>query len=122
MKRCGFQCPATSAESSNIANGVAIQYEMGTYGLGTFASLLPVVLSAQELRAFGAAVEKWRASDRSGCSLARNASGTRSARHLRGGPAGDLSPVVKKYPARVYVPNSGSNTVDVIDPSDLQDH
>ena len=30
--------------------------------------------------------------------------------------AGKLSPVVKTFPARVYVPNSGSNTVDVIDP------
>lgn len=30
--------------------------------------------------------------------------------------AGDLSPVVRKFPARVYVPNSGSNSVDVIDP------
>ena len=29
---------------------------------------------------------------------------------------GDLSPVVRKFPARVYVPNSGSNSVDVIDP------
>ena len=27
-----------------------------------------------------------------------------------------LSPVVQKFPARVYVPNSGSNTVDIIDP------
>jgi YVTN family beta-propeller protein len=31
--------------------------------------------------------------------------------------AGMLSPVVKNYPSRVYVPNSGSNTVDVIDPA-----
>lgn len=30
--------------------------------------------------------------------------------------AGDLSPVVKSFPARIYVPNSDSNTVDVIDP------
>ncbi len=30
---------------------------------------------------------------------------------------GDLSPVVKDYPARIYVPNSGSNSVDVIDPA-----
>ena len=30
--------------------------------------------------------------------------------------AGDLSPVVKRFPSLVYVPNSGSNTVDVIDP------
>jgi YVTN family beta-propeller protein len=29
---------------------------------------------------------------------------------------GKLSPVVQGFPARVYVPNSGSNTVDVIDP------
>src|SRR4051812_19078949 len=29
---------------------------------------------------------------------------------------GKLSPVVKNFPSRVYVPNSGSNTVDVIDP------
>jgi len=27
-----------------------------------------------------------------------------------------LSPTVQKFPSRVYVPNSGSNTVDVIDP------
>jgi YVTN family beta-propeller protein len=31
--------------------------------------------------------------------------------------AGDLSPVVKEDPSRVYVPNSGSNSVDVIDPA-----
>jgi YVTN family beta-propeller protein len=30
--------------------------------------------------------------------------------------AGKLSPVVQGFPARVYVPNSASNTVDVIDP------
>jgi YVTN family beta-propeller protein len=30
--------------------------------------------------------------------------------------AGALSPVVKDYPVRVYVPNSKSDTVDVIDP------
>jgi YVTN family beta-propeller protein len=30
---------------------------------------------------------------------------------------GDLSPTVKNYPSRIYVPNSGSNTVDVIDPT-----
>lgn len=30
--------------------------------------------------------------------------------------AGNLSPVVKGFPNLVYVPNSGSNTVDVIDP------
>jgi YVTN family beta-propeller protein len=30
--------------------------------------------------------------------------------------AGDLSPVVRKFLSLVYVPNSGSNTVDVIDP------
>jgi YVTN family beta-propeller protein len=30
--------------------------------------------------------------------------------------AGKLSPVVQGFPARVYVPNSGNNTVDVIDP------
>jgi DNA-binding beta-propeller fold protein YncE len=30
--------------------------------------------------------------------------------------AGRLSPVVKSYPERVYVPNSKSNTVDVINP------
>ncbi|MET8125173.1 beta-propeller fold lactonase family protein [Streptomyces sp. NPDC005065] len=30
--------------------------------------------------------------------------------------AGMLSPVVKKFPARVYVPNTKSNTVSVIDP------
>ena len=29
---------------------------------------------------------------------------------------GKLSPVVRDFPRRVYVPNSGSNTVDVIDP------
>jgi YVTN family beta-propeller protein len=31
--------------------------------------------------------------------------------------AGKLSPVVRDYPSRVYVPNSGSNTVDIIDPA-----
>ena len=30
---------------------------------------------------------------------------------------GHLSPTVKDYPARIYVPNSGSNTVDVINPA-----
>ena len=30
---------------------------------------------------------------------------------------GNLSPVVRNFPERVYVPNSGSNTVDVIDPN-----
>jgi YVTN family beta-propeller protein len=29
---------------------------------------------------------------------------------------GDLSPVVRKFPSLIYVPNSGSNSVDVIDP------
>jgi YVTN family beta-propeller protein len=29
---------------------------------------------------------------------------------------GNLSPSVARFPSRVYVPNSGSNTVDVIDP------
>jgi len=33
-----------------------------------------------------------------------------------GDRAGDLSPVVRRFPARIYVPNSGSNTVDIIDP------
>ena len=33
---------------------------------------------------------------------------------------GNLSPTVKDYPSRVYVPNSGSNTVDVIDPATYQ--
>ncbi len=31
--------------------------------------------------------------------------------------AGNLSPAVRGFPALVYVPNSGSNTVDVIDPN-----
>src|SRR3954447_13869757 len=30
--------------------------------------------------------------------------------------AGRLSPVVRDYPSRIFVPNSGSDTVDVIDP------
>jgi YVTN family beta-propeller protein len=30
---------------------------------------------------------------------------------------GNLSPTVKNYPSRIYVPNSGSNTVDIINPS-----
>jgi len=30
---------------------------------------------------------------------------------------GGLSPTVKNYPSRIYVPNSGSNTVDVINPA-----
>jgi YVTN family beta-propeller protein len=34
--------------------------------------------------------------------------------------AGKLSPVVRGFPRRVYVPNSGSNTVDVIDPETYQ--
>ena len=33
-----------------------------------------------------------------------------------GAHAGKISPAVKDFPARVYVPNSVSNTVDVIDP------
>src|ERR1041384_7575828 len=31
--------------------------------------------------------------------------------------AGNLSPVVKDFPARVYVPNTESNTVTIIDPA-----
>ncbi len=31
--------------------------------------------------------------------------------------AGNLSPVVKDFPSRVYVPNSGSDTIDIIDPA-----
>jgi YVTN family beta-propeller protein len=31
--------------------------------------------------------------------------------------AGNLSPVVKNFPARIYVPNSASDSVDVIDPA-----
>ena len=30
---------------------------------------------------------------------------------------GDLSPAVKSYPPRIYVPNSESNSVTVIDPA-----
>ena len=30
--------------------------------------------------------------------------------------AGNLSPVVRRFPPRIYVPNSGSNSVDIIDP------
>ena len=33
-----------------------------------------------------------------------------------GARPGNLSPAVKGFPDRIYVPNSGSNTVDVIDP------
>ena len=32
------------------------------------------------------------------------------------GRPGNMSPAVKGFPDRIYVPNSGSNTVDVIDP------
>jgi YVTN family beta-propeller protein len=31
--------------------------------------------------------------------------------------AGNLSPVVKNFPPRIYVPNTESNTVSVIDPA-----
>lgn len=31
--------------------------------------------------------------------------------------AGNLSPVVRDFPPRIYVPDSGSNTVDIIDPA-----
>jgi YVTN family beta-propeller protein len=31
--------------------------------------------------------------------------------------AGKLSPVVKSFPSRIYVPNSASNTIDIIDPA-----
>jgi YVTN family beta-propeller protein len=34
--------------------------------------------------------------------------------------AGLLSPVVRHDPARIYVPNSDSNSVDVIDPTTLR--
>lgn len=34
--------------------------------------------------------------------------------------SGKLSPVVKDFPERIYVPNSGSNSVDVIDPKTFQ--
>ncbi len=33
---------------------------------------------------------------------------------------GDLSPTVRRYPARIYVPNTESNTVTVIDPATFQ--
>jgi YVTN family beta-propeller protein len=33
-----------------------------------------------------------------------------------GARAGNVSPAIRNFPERVYVPNSGSNTVDVIDP------
>src|SRR5438445_4353485 len=33
-----------------------------------------------------------------------------------GARVGNVSPAIKSFPDRVYVPNSGSNTVDVIDP------
>ena len=33
-----------------------------------------------------------------------------------GARVGNLSPAVKGFPDRIYVPNSGSNTIDVIDP------
>jgi DNA-binding beta-propeller fold protein YncE len=54
-------------------------------------------------------------------SAGTRAGGSRSARHRRGplnvyaaDAPGDLSPVVRHDPALVYVPNSDSNTVDVI--------
>jgi YVTN family beta-propeller protein len=34
--------------------------------------------------------------------------------------AGQLSPVVKSFPSYIYVPNTGSNTVDVIDPKSFE--
>ena len=34
--------------------------------------------------------------------------------------AGNLSPTVERFPARVYVPNTDSNSVDVIDPVSLK--
>lgn len=33
---------------------------------------------------------------------------------------GQLSPVVRNFPSRIYVPNSESNSVDIIDPATLQ--
>ena len=51
---------------------------------------------------------------------------TTSATPIEGGSiyahtgAGDLSPAVNGVPSRVYVPNSESNTVDVIDPTTFQ--
>ena len=47
----------------------------------------------------------------------RAASAPGPDRRLRGRPGGPLSPTVRHDPARIYVPNSESNTVDVIDPS-----
>jgi YVTN family beta-propeller protein len=34
--------------------------------------------------------------------------------------AGDLSPTVAHFPSRIYVPNTGSNSVDVIDPASFK--
>ena len=33
-----------------------------------------------------------------------------------GARVGNVSPVIKNFPDRIYVPNSDSNTVDIIDP------
>jgi YVTN family beta-propeller protein len=53
-----------------------------------------------------------------GCSGPRNErTGTSTTRDVYAATRpGMLSPVVQGFPSRIYVPNSGSNTVDVIDP------
>jgi YVTN family beta-propeller protein len=33
---------------------------------------------------------------------------------------GNLSPIVSRFPSRIYVPNTGSNSVDVIDPASFK--
>jgi len=38
------------------------------------------------------------------------------------GRPGNMSPAVRGFPDRIYVPNSGSNTVDVNRSAHLQDH
>ena len=47
---------------------------------------------------------------------ARHAAGARSRRVYAAARPGNLSDAVRQFPERVYVPNSGRDTVDVIDP------
>src|SRR5262245_42568125 len=79
-----------------------------------------------------AAAQKQEASNTAGASTGTtppSAAATPAANGLEGMPplldannvwaatrAGNLSPVVANFPSRVYVPNTISNTVDVIDP------
>ena len=108
-----LQLPFTFADSLNTAWEVAIPYETRRHRFGIYR---PCCIAATGLEG---------GTTRQGAGLV-----TDLAAPLPGMPLvldphdiyaadrpGELSPTVKDYPSRIYVPNSGSNTVDVIDPA-----